>query len=47
MTWKGVSTFEHYKLTFPKWKPRSLKEKLPHLDENGIDLLQKMIAMRP
>ncbi|KAK2142593.1 hypothetical protein LSH36_935g00063 [Paralvinella palmiformis] len=45
--WPGVSQLSDYKTTFPKWSPRDLKKVVPLLDEEGLDLLQKMLTYEP
>lgn len=46
-TWPGVTSFEHFKIKFPKWRPQRLSIRVPQLDAFGLDLLSKMIALRP
>uniref|UniRef100_A0A8C0WRT3 Uncharacterized protein n=1 Tax=Castor canadensis TaxID=51338 RepID=A0A8C0WRT3_CASCN len=41
------STCLDYKNTFPKWKPGSLASHVKNLDENGLDLLSKMLIYDP
>jgi len=32
---------------FPQWRPRDLKEVSPMLDDDGIDLLRRMLVYDP
>uniref|UniRef100_A0A286Y005 Protein kinase domain-containing protein n=1 Tax=Cavia porcellus TaxID=10141 RepID=A0A286Y005_CAVPO len=45
--WPEVESLQDYKNTFPKWKPGSLASHVKNLDENGLDLLSKMLAYDP
>jgi serine/threonine protein kinase len=45
--WPGISKLPDFKTTFPKWQKRSLKEALPRMDANALDLLQKMLEYNP
>ncbi|CAI2375189.1 unnamed protein product [Moneuplotes crassus] len=45
--WPGVTEMKNYKKTFPQWKPQNLAERVPGMDELGIDLLSKMLALDP
>lgn len=46
--WQGVTTLPDFKASFPKWKGNHLNDKMnKYLDENGIDLLQKMLIYDP
>ncbi|PVU86675.1 hypothetical protein BB559_006429 [Furculomyces boomerangus] len=45
--WPSVTTLPDYKPSFPKWQPQNLKDLLPKLCEDGIDLLQKMLIYDP
>eukprot|EP00999_Lentomonas_sp_LEN2_P002888 NODE_752_length_1220_cov_100.943275_g712_i0.p1 GENE.NODE_752_length_1220_cov_100.943275_g712_i0~~NODE_752_length_1220_cov_100.943275_g712_i0.p1 ORF type:complete len:308 (-),score=77.00 NODE_752_length_1220_cov_100.943275_g712_i0:192-1115(-) len=45
--WPGVSKLKDYKAQFPQWKPQNLRVALPHLDAQGIDLLEKMLQCDP
>mmetsp|Transcript_18778 Transcript_18778/g.26017 ORF Transcript_18778/g.26017 Transcript_18778/m.26017 type:complete len:329 (+) Transcript_18778:115-1101(+) len=44
--WPGVSQLRDWH-EFPQWKPQSLAEAIPGLNEDGIDLLQKMLVFNP
>jgi serine/threonine protein kinase len=48
-TWPGVTTFNYYKDTFPKWihNPGELKAKVPFLDANGHNLLAELLCCDP
>ncbi|KFO37148.1 Cyclin-dependent kinase 1 [Fukomys damarensis] len=45
--WPEVESLQDYKNTFPKWKPGSLASHVKNLDENGLDLLSKMLVYDP
>ncbi|KAK2115680.1 Cell division protein kinase 1, partial [Saguinus oedipus] len=42
-----VESLQDYKDTFPKWKPGSLASNVKNLNENGLDLLSKMLIYDP
>ncbi len=46
ITWPSVTTLPDYKASFPKW-PAVPLGKLVKLDENGVDLLQKLLTYEP
>ncbi|XP_036294293.1 cyclin-dependent kinase 1 isoform X2 [Pipistrellus kuhlii] len=45
--WPEVESLQDYKNTFPKWKPGSLSSHVKNLDEDGLDLLSKMLVYDP
>ncbi|XP_065665221.1 cyclin-dependent kinase 2 isoform X2 [Hydra vulgaris] len=45
--WPGVTDLKEFKSDFPKWRPQPFQAFLPMLDENGIDLLEKMLLYSP
>eukprot|EP00998_Keelungia_sp_KM082_P006495 NODE_2740_length_1001_cov_59.315789_g2720_i0.p2 GENE.NODE_2740_length_1001_cov_59.315789_g2720_i0~~NODE_2740_length_1001_cov_59.315789_g2720_i0.p2 ORF type:complete len:307 (-),score=101.66 NODE_2740_length_1001_cov_59.315789_g2720_i0:80-961(-) len=45
--WPGVSNLPDYKPCFPQWKPQSLTSVIPGLDDQGIDLISKMLVYEP
>ncbi|KAF7264078.1 hypothetical protein GWI33_000660 [Rhynchophorus ferrugineus] len=45
--WKGVSTLPEYKAIFPNWTGYTLAKQVKALDEDGIDLLSKMLIYDP
>jgi len=46
--WPGVSQMPDFKVHFPAWSTYSLVEQMDgHLDQNGIDLLDKMLVYDP
>ncbi|XP_009993137.1 PREDICTED: cyclin-dependent kinase 1 isoform X2 [Chaetura pelagica] len=45
--WPEVESLQDYKNTFPKWKPGSLASHVKNLDEDGLDLLSKMLIYDP
>ena len=50
-TWPGVSSYKFYKMYMPEkihqYKLKTDIEKISKLDENGVDLLVKMLEMNP
>ena len=46
-TWPGVSELPDYKPIFPNWTARPLKEKVPTLEDSGLDLLARMMIYEP
>lgn len=46
-TWPGVSRLPDYKTTFPKWRAQLLSTHAPQLNEDGLDLLAKMLLYKP
>ncbi|XP_028585180.1 cyclin-dependent kinase 1 [Podarcis muralis] len=45
--WPEVESLQDYKNTFPKWKPSSLASLVKNLNEDGLDLLLKMLTYDP
>ncbi|XP_055387305.1 cyclin-dependent kinase 1 [Condylostylus longicornis] len=45
--WPGVTGLPDFKATFPCWTQNQLTNQVDHLDENGLDLLQKMLTYDP
>ena len=45
--WPGVTKLPDFKLTFPQFKSKGLNSYCTNLDENGLDLLSKMIVYDP
>lgn len=45
--WPGVGKLPDYKSTFPKWLPQRLVNSNPQLNDDGIDLLTKMLIYKP
>ncbi|CAG9332569.1 unnamed protein product [Blepharisma stoltei] len=46
-TFPGVTGFADFKPTFPKWRAQNLSRFAANLDENGLDLLSKMVCYDP
>ncbi|KAG8342097.1 Protein kinase domain [Trypanosoma vivax] len=46
-TWQGVSALPHHNVEFPKWTAKPLSTVVPTLDEDGVDLLQRMLVYNP
>ncbi|KAI0357226.1 Pkinase-domain-containing protein [Trametes cingulata] len=42
--WPGVHQLPDYKPSFPHWSPQDLREHVPTLDPDGIDLLKLMLT---
>ncbi|KAH7640846.1 LOW QUALITY PROTEIN: cyclin-dependent kinase 2 [Dermatophagoides farinae] len=45
--WPDVVKLCDYKSNFPKWKRQNMKELLPNLDDNAIDLLNRLLTYDP
>ena len=45
--WPGITKLPDFKQTFPQFKPKGLNSYCSLLDENGLDLLSKMIVYDP
>lgn len=45
--WPGISALKFYRPTFPCWRPRPLSKLVPGLDEEGLDLLGRMLTFDP
>jgi len=46
-TWPGVTKLPDYRDVFPKWAGRHLREVIPGLDADGIDLIYQMLRYNP
>lgn len=46
-TWPGITQLADYKPTFQMYATQDLRQILPMIDPVGIDLLQKMLQLRP
>jgi serine/threonine protein kinase len=46
-TWPGISQYSEYKQNFQMYATQDLRVILPQIDPSGIDLLQRMLQMRP
>lgn len=46
-TWPKVTELPDYKACFPKWARQDLTQVVPGLDEQGYDLLEKMLVLDP
>ncbi|THU48579.1 hypothetical protein C4D60_Mb06t00470 [Musa balbisiana] len=44
--WPGVSKLPNWH-EYPQWSPKSLSSTVPNLDDNGLDLLSKMLQYEP
>uniref|UniRef100_A0A915DRT0 cyclin-dependent kinase n=1 Tax=Ditylenchus dipsaci TaxID=166011 RepID=A0A915DRT0_9BILA len=45
--WPGVEKFPDYKADFPKWNATDLRRCAPAIDDDGLDLLEMMLAYPP
>ena len=45
--WPGITKLPEFKLTFPQFRPKGLKEYNTNIDEVGLDLLWQMIQIDP
>lgn len=45
--WPGVSELSDYKSTFPNWSKAKLSNSASQLNEDGIDLLNKLLVYKP
>ena len=46
-TWPGISQLPEYKSNFPSYATQSLGVLLPQIDQLGLDLLGKLLQLRP
>lgn len=46
-TWPGISQYSEYKRDFQMYATQDLRIILPQIDPSGIDLLQRMLQLRP
>lgn len=46
-TWPGISQLPEYKSNFPIYATQSLQMILPQIDQRGLDLLGKLLQLRP
>jgi serine/threonine protein kinase len=46
-TWPGISQYSEYKQNFSMYATQDLRVILPQIDPTGIDLLQRMLQLRP
>src|ERR1700753_2708021 len=46
-TWPGISQLPEYKGNFPSYATQSLAILLPQIDQLGLDLLSKLLQLRP
>jgi len=46
-TWPGISQYSEYKQNFQMFATQDLRTILPQIDPSGIDLLQRMLQLRP
>uniref|UniRef100_A0A131XSN3 Protein kinase domain-containing protein n=1 Tax=Ixodes ricinus TaxID=34613 RepID=A0A131XSN3_IXORI len=46
-TWPGVAKLPDYKSSFPNWSENILRSLLKNMDDDGIDLLEKMLVYDP
>lgn len=46
-TWPGISSLPEYKANFPNYATQQLHILLPQIDQLGLDLLGKLLQLRP
>ena len=46
-TWHGITKLPNFKTKFPQFKNKGLNSYCTNLDENGLDLLSRMIVYDP
>ncbi|PSR90406.1 kinase-like domain-containing protein [Coniella lustricola] len=46
-TWPGITSFPEYKNNFQVYATQDLRAILPMIDADGLDLMQKMLQLRP
>jgi serine/threonine protein kinase len=46
-SWPGITKLPNFKMTFPQFSPKGLNSYCSNLNDEGIDLLQKMIHFDP
>lgn len=46
-TWPGISQYTEYKTNFQIFATQDMRQILPQIDPTGIDLLQRMLQLRP
>lgn len=46
-TWPGLSSLPDYKSNFPVWNKKNLKSVVHNLEEDGINLLEKILVLDP
>lgn len=46
-SWPGISQFPEYKPNFPVYPTQDLRQILPQIDQLGLDLLCRMLQLRP
>lgn len=46
-SWPGISQFPEYKTNFPVYPTQDLRQILPQIDQIGLDLLGRMLQLRP
>jgi len=45
--WPGIVNFSEYKENYPRYKPKKLKNYVPKMDKQGVDILQKFLQYIP
>jgi serine/threonine protein kinase len=46
-TWPGISQYPEYRASFPVYATQELRMILPQIDAMGLDLLHRMLMLRP
>ncbi|KAE8374644.1 kinase-like domain-containing protein [Aspergillus bertholletiae] len=47
ISWPGISKFPEYKPDFPIYATQDLRQVVPRIDHLGVDLLRRMLQLRP
>ena len=42
-----ILEYPEFKISFPKFKPKDMDNLLPKLNEEGVDLLKKLLQLNP
>jgi serine/threonine protein kinase len=45
--WPGVTALQDFKLSFPKWQSDDWSQRLPSLDDDGLDLIRGLLRYNP
>ena len=48
--WQGVSQLPDFKTNFPRWKPKAMRDAMPHterINDHGVELVAQCLAYHP
>ncbi len=45
--WPGIDRLCNYRSDFPKWKSKPLKSQIQKIDDDGLDLVEKILQINP